>query len=86
MALLGSVLLSVCPILMAVGAVVMDYSKTHMFNPHWTPHAKFHNGQTISMSVVLGISSLWYAHAASHSFTLAVPVHPYGFSPYIYIR
>jgi hypothetical protein len=61
MSIVGSVLLSVCPIFMALGAVFMDMNETHMYNKNWPPHAKFHNGQTISMAVVLGLTSLWYA-------------------------
>jgi hypothetical protein len=37
-----------------VAAHAADMNKTHIHNPHWPPHAKFHNGQTLSMSILLG--------------------------------
>lgn len=39
--------------------VVPKTAKQHIFNAKWPPHAKFHNGQTISLSVLLGILSLY---------------------------
>ncbi|KAL7939224.1 hypothetical protein V8C35DRAFT_286066 [Trichoderma chlorosporum] len=38
-----------------------DFNHTHIYNPNWTPHAKFHNGQTMSMAVTLGLSTAYYA-------------------------
>ncbi|OCL12068.1 hypothetical protein AOQ84DRAFT_285942, partial [Glonium stellatum] len=33
---------------------------THVLNPSWPPHAKFHNGQTMSMGLSLGLLTLYY--------------------------
>ena len=43
----------------AVGGLAADYfvpwsARQHIKNPAWTPHAKFHNGQTILMGFCLG--------------------------------
>lgn len=60
MASLGLLLLSFQPIFMAAGAFLADFNETHVYNPRWPPHARFHNGQTMSMSVTLGAACLYY--------------------------
>ncbi|WP_210465516.1 DUF6640 family protein [Rufibacter roseolus] len=42
-----------------VGGFLMDWNKTHLFNPWWTPHAKFHDAMTILSGTLLGTSSLY---------------------------
>lgn len=44
-----------------IGSHVADYSRTHIFNSKWTPHAKFHTGQTLAFSIVLGLLTLFFA-------------------------
>lgn len=39
---------------------VADLSASHLFNPKWTPHAKFHNGQTMSLSAILCVATIYY--------------------------
>jgi hypothetical protein len=47
---------------LALGAHMADYfSTTHIFNDRWPPHAKFHTGQTLSMSILLGVMSAFFA-------------------------
>lgn len=55
----GKVLLSAAALFPAVGAVAADWNETHVFNPAWTPHAKFHNAQTITLAVEAAGLSLW---------------------------
>ena len=40
-------------------AVVPFTAKQHIRNPHWPPHAKFHNGQTMFLGMGLGLYSLF---------------------------
>ena len=37
-----------------VAAHAADMNHTHIYNPDWPPHAKFHDGQTLSLSIALG--------------------------------
>ena len=39
-------------------ALVPATARQHLFNPHWRPHAKFHNAQTMLMGLVSGALSL----------------------------
>ena len=39
-------------------AIVPAGARQHIFNPHWPPHAKFHNGQTMLMGIGNGLLSL----------------------------
>ncbi|WP_434384651.1 DUF6640 family protein [Melittangium boletus] len=57
---LGRVLLSVSALAAAVGAFVADWNETHIFNPRWPPHAKFHNAQTMLLGSALGLATLYF--------------------------
>jgi uncharacterized protein DUF6640 len=70
MSLAGLILLSLQPIFISAGAFIMDYNETHVFNPTWPGHARFHNGQTMSMSVVLCALTLYYAWRSPYMTTV----------------
>lgn len=59
--LISRILYTLVALLMPVGAHLADYNVTHIFNPRWPPHAKFHTGQTLMMSVFLGVMTLFFA-------------------------
>lgn len=44
----------------AVGGFLVDWNKTHLFNPDWTPHAKFHDAMTITLGAFLGGAGLYF--------------------------
>jgi hypothetical protein len=63
---LGLILLSIEPIFISIGSFVADFmTETHIFNPRWPPHAKFHSGQTISIAFTLGLATLYYTWRTS---------------------
>ncbi|WKA57278.1 hypothetical protein QWY16_12285 [Planococcus shenhongbingii] len=57
---IGKVLLSTVAGLTAIGGFLADWNRTHLFNPNWPPHAKFHDAWTISVGSLLGCSGLYY--------------------------
>ncbi len=44
--------------LTAVGGFVVDWNRTHLFNPRWPPHARFHDAHTIALGSLLGSCGL----------------------------
>ena len=55
---LGKVLISVAAAGTTAGPYLADWNETHIKNPAWPPHAKFHNAQTMSMGVALSLAAL----------------------------
>ena len=43
----------------AVSGFVADWNRTHLFNPNWPPHARFHDAMTIALGTGLGGSALY---------------------------
>ena len=58
--MLGKIFLTIDALGLLFGAPIADYNDTHIFNPRWPPHAKFHAAHTISLSVLLGLATLFY--------------------------
>ena len=61
MPLISRLLFTLCGIGLALGAHLADLSPSHIFNPRWPPHAKFHTGQTLSMSLLLSLLTILFA-------------------------
>lgn len=56
----GRLLLSAIAMFAAVGSFVADWNRTHMFNPNWSPHAKFHGAQTLAAGTILALLTLFF--------------------------
>lgn len=56
---LGRILLTLAVFSTIVGPIFADWNSTHVFNPDWPPHARFHTVAGISMTVGLCVVSLW---------------------------
>jgi hypothetical protein len=48
-----------------------DWNDTHIYNPRWPPHARFHNAHTMLLGVLLGLTSLWLTWRARANVRLA---------------
>ena len=55
----GKILITLVVAWAAFGPYIFDWNKTHIYNPNWPPHAKFHNAQTMLLGTALGLFSLW---------------------------
>jgi hypothetical protein len=53
-------LLTATNLFQVIGTYAADWNKTHIYNPNWPPHAKFHNAQTMAMAGVLAVASLYF--------------------------
>jgi hypothetical protein len=49
-----------------------DMNQTHIYNPRWPPHAKFHDGQTLSLSLLLGGLTTFLAWKSSRNVPMMV--------------
>ncbi len=67
MLLSSRVLFTLVGVSLPVAAHAADMNKTHIYNPNWPPHAKFHDGQTLSMSIVLGALTTFLAWKPSRN-------------------
>jgi len=59
------ILLSFPAVFTGLGAFAADFSASHVYNPNWPPHARFHNGQTMSMAIGLCLPTLWFTWTSS---------------------
>lgn len=56
---IGKLLISLVAVFTAVSPYVADWNATHIYNPLWPPHAKFHNAQTMVLGAMLGLLSMY---------------------------
>ena len=57
--LASKIILSFMGVFTAVSPYLADRNSTHIFNPTWPPHAKFHNAQTMVLGAFLGLLTLY---------------------------
>lgn len=64
----GKIILTFLGIFTSISPYLADWNITHIYNPDWTPHAKFHNAQTMILGSFLGILTLycvWFRSSVS---------------------
>lgn len=80
--MLGRALLTLSATAQFVGTFIADFSETHVLNPRWPPHARFHNGQTMSMGACLCLATLYYTYRMPYDVADQVP----GSATYVMAR
>ncbi|EMC96318.1 hypothetical protein BAUCODRAFT_107842 [Baudoinia panamericana UAMH 10762] len=58
-------LLTLVSLVTAIAPYIADFNTTHVYNPLWPGHARFHNGQTMSMGAYLGLLTLYKTWVSS---------------------
>ncbi|KAF2874755.1 hypothetical protein BDV95DRAFT_656332 [Massariosphaeria phaeospora] len=72
----GKSLMALVAVFTAVAPYLADWSETHVLNPNWPPHARFHNGQTMSTGLFIGVATLYYLFFAPIPSTPPNPPNP----------
>jgi hypothetical protein len=72
MPFISRLLFTLAAIGLSLGAHVADMSPSHIFDVRWPPHAKFHTGQTLSMSLFLALLTILFAWQKTTDRRLAV--------------
>jgi hypothetical protein len=72
MTLLSRLIFTAIGVSLPIAAHRADMNETHIYNPHWPPHAKFHDGQTLSMSILLGGLTTFLAWKSSKNVPMMV--------------
>jgi hypothetical protein len=57
----AKIIICLVALLGGLGGVISDFSDTHLLNPLWPPHAKFHNAQTMSLGMLLAFAAIGFA-------------------------
>jgi hypothetical protein len=56
---IGSRMLNSVALFTILGGFLADVNRTHLFNPRWTPHSKFHSAWTVLLGASLGSTALY---------------------------
>lgn len=86
---ISRILLSVVLVATAVVSVAVDWNTTHIFNPEWHPHAKFHDVVMLWLLSGMSIMALWLLWRRSTepdiAYTVAMLVPVVFWSPFFFV-
>ena len=68
---LGRYLISLAALITVVAPILADWNKTHIFNPRWPPHARFHAVTGLGMALTLAPVALWLVWRRSEDSAMA---------------
>ncbi|MBF2029844.1 MAG: hypothetical protein IGS48_24340 [Oscillatoriales cyanobacterium C42_A2020_001] len=85
---ISRILLSVVLVSTAVVSVAVDWNTTHIFNPEWHPHAKFHDVVMLWLLSGMSMMALWLLWRRSTepdiAYTVAMLVPVVFWSPFFF--
>ncbi len=67
---IGVLIIAFVALFTIVSPFIADWNITHIYNPRWPPHAKFHNAQTMCLGLLLGICSLYFLFRKAYSYDI----------------
>lgn len=56
----SKIVITLIALFTAISPFLADFNDTHVYNPYWPGHAKFHNGQTMTFGLISGLLSLYF--------------------------
>lgn len=59
--MLAKILIAAGVFMYAVVVPLLEINASHVFNPAWTEHARFHEVWQLSTNIMIGICALWLA-------------------------
>lgn len=57
---IGRAILYVVAVFTTFAGFIIDVNYTHLFNPRWTPHARYHDALTITLALCAGLTGLYF--------------------------
>jgi tryptophan-rich sensory protein len=57
---IGRWIISLISVFTIVSPFTAEFNETHIYNPNWSPHAKFHDAQTMLLGALLGGIALFF--------------------------
>ncbi|MBC7805728.1 MAG: acetyltransferase [Akkermansiaceae bacterium] len=67
-------IISFIAVFTSLSPYLADWNETHIYNPYWPPHAKFHNAQTMIFGAMAGLISLWFLWSRQRDRVMALQV------------
>ena len=72
--MLGKLLITVTLLVTLVGPVLADWNESHVFNPQWPSHARFHEVAYLCSAVGFSVVGLWLLWRPSREPAIGVTV------------
>ena len=59
MQLVGQITVTIAVLITLIGPTAVDWNNSHVFNPQWPPHARFHAIVYLCMTIGFSLIALW---------------------------